>query len=117
LGQYVGNPLNNSFVISGGNITDTSKFLTFGNANSSPDVVCCSLSFAEALGVLTGGLADRPNDVVGSIDNPVTFTLQQATPATPLPAALPLFATGLGALGLLGWRRKRKARVSLLGVA
>jgi hypothetical protein len=30
-------------------------------------------------------------------------------PSTPLPAALPLFATGLGALGLLGWRRKRKA--------
>jgi hypothetical protein len=29
--------------------------------------------------------------------------------AVPLPAALPLFATGLGALGLLGWRRKRKA--------
>jgi hypothetical protein len=29
--------------------------------------------------------------------------------ATPLPSALPLFATGLGALGLLGWRRKRKA--------
>jgi hypothetical protein len=30
------------------------------------------------------------------------------TPEVPLPAALPLFATGLGALGLLGWRRKRK---------
>jgi hypothetical protein len=29
---------------------------------------------------------------------------------TPLPAALPLFATGIGGLGLLGWRRKRKAR-------
>jgi CHRD domain len=28
---------------------------------------------------------------------------------TPLPAALPLFATGLGALALLGLRRKRKA--------
>jgi probable HAF family extracellular repeat protein len=27
---------------------------------------------------------------------------------TPLPATLPLFATGLGALGLFGWRRKRK---------
>ena len=26
---------------------------------------------------------------------------------TPLPAAFPLFAAGLGALGLLGWRRKR----------
>ena len=31
------------------------------------------------------------------------------SPTTPLPAALPLFASGLGALGLLGWRRKRKA--------
>jgi hypothetical protein len=28
--------------------------------------------------------------------------------STPLPAALPLFATGLGAIGLFGWRRKRK---------
>jgi hypothetical protein len=32
--------------------------------------------------------------------------------ATPLPGALPLFATGLGALGLLGWRRKRKVAAS-----
>jgi hypothetical protein len=29
--------------------------------------------------------------------------------STPLPATLPLFATGLGAFGLLGWRRKRKS--------
>ena len=28
---------------------------------------------------------------------------------TPLPAALPLFASGLSALGLFGWRKKRKA--------
>ncbi len=28
--------------------------------------------------------------------------------ATPLPGALPLFGTGLGMMGLLGWRRKRK---------
>jgi PEP-CTERM motif len=30
----------------------------------------------------------------------------------PLPAALPLFASGLGALGLLGWRRKKKAQAA-----
>jgi hypothetical protein len=36
-------------------------------------------------------------------------SLSPAVSATPLPAALPLFAGGLGALGLLGWRRKRKA--------
>jgi hypothetical protein len=38
-----------------------------------------------------------------SFDPPIPTT-------TPLPAALPLFAGGLGALGLLGWRRKRKAQ-------
>jgi len=39
-----------------------------------------------------------------------SFTLEiEAPTATPLPAALPLFATGLGGLGLLSWRRKRKA--------
>jgi len=32
---------------------------------------------------------------------------------TPLPAALPLFATGIGGLGLLGRRRRRKAGTSL----
>ena len=31
---------------------------------------------------------------------------------TPLPAALPLFASGLGALGVLGLRRKRKAQAT-----
>jgi hypothetical protein len=30
---------------------------------------------------------------------------------TPLPAALPLYGTGLGVMGYLGWRRKRKAAV------
>jgi len=48
-------------------------------------------------------------------DPSVTFDLSSTLPNgfplanTPLPAALPLFATGLGALGLLRWRRKRKA--------
>ena len=36
--------------------------------------------------------------------------LAEIASETPLPAALPLFATGLGALGLLGWRRKRTCK-------
>jgi hypothetical protein len=37
--------------------------------------------------------------------------------ATPLPAALPLFATGVGAIGLLGWRRKRKNATAAIAAA
>ncbi|HVG51990.1 MAG TPA: CHRD domain-containing protein [Xanthobacteraceae bacterium] len=31
---------------------------------------------------------------------------------TPIPGALPLFASGLGALGFYGWRRRRKAHAA-----
>ena len=38
-----------------------------------------------------------------------TYNGVSGVSAVPLPAALPLFATGLAGLGLLGWRRKKKA--------
>jgi hypothetical protein len=43
-----------------------------------------------------------------SLSTEGNFTIT-ALSAVPLPATLPLFATGLGALGLLGWRGKKKA--------
>lgn len=45
-------------------------------------------------------------DIVGVGTFNAAFTL--AGVESPLPAALPLFATGLGGLGLLGWRRRKK---------
>jgi hypothetical protein len=42
-------------------------------------------------------------------DMPGTWTIT----TTPLPAALPLFSGGLAALGLFGWRRKRKNGAAL----
>ena len=74
------------------------------------------------------GSADFLNSLdfplIGIFNLPVGFTVNDPdmfivnndflapTAATPLPAALPLFATGLGGLGLLGWRRKRKAQAA-----
>jgi hypothetical protein len=63
------------------------------------DVVFASPFFFDFFG-RQDNYAARPSKVAD-------WTVTAA--ATPLPAALPLFATGLGALGLFGWRRKRKA--------
>ncbi len=49
-------------------------------------------------------------DVASNGTTSNTATVRIDVTATPLPAALPMFASGLGAMGLLGWRRKRKAQ-------
>ena len=54
------------------------------------------------------GQYDDNGETFGFLATPVP-----STPATPLPAALPLFATGLGVMGLFGWRRKRKNAAAL----
>jgi hypothetical protein len=56
--------------------------------------------------------ANQINLITQGTQSGTTFNPVGTTGATPLPAALPLFATGLGALGLLGWRRKRKAALA-----
>ena len=71
--------------------------------------------FLYKFDILTGALLDTINTGVGggnlfgvSVYGELTSGGGGVGNETPLPAALPLFATGLGALGLLGWRRKRK---------
>jgi hypothetical protein len=82
-------------------LTDKAAF----NFNSDPSGVPTPIE---------AGISSTSTDAV--ITENLTMTLVP-TSATPLPAGLPLFATGLGALGLLGWFRKRKVRASLLGAA
>jgi hypothetical protein len=52
---------------------------------------------------------EEPITECGEAGGAVCGHLTAAISPTPLPAALPLFAAGLGAMGLFGWRRKRKA--------
>jgi hypothetical protein len=75
--------------------------------NPNPDGVSWT-PFAEAS---ISGVADIPctqGACIGAeLDAPFTGTSTE----TPLPTTFPLPATGLGALGLLGWRSKRVVRL------
>ena len=67
------------------------------------------LSFFDIFADVSNPLSAVYNSDPTVLTNGVTG---EAVP-TPLPAALPLFATGLGVMGLLGWRRKRKNAAAL----
>jgi hypothetical protein len=58
------------------------------------------------------GTVCSASGVIMAYDQPIQVGTWSVTISaeTPLPASLPLFAGGLGAIGLLGWRRKRKAQ-------
>ena len=55
----------------------------------------------------TCGSGDCSSGTYSGTD-PQYQTLFTPVSATPLPAAMPLFATGLGLVGMFGWRRRRK---------
>ena len=64
-----------------------------------------SITFCAVLPCPTGSGSQK--DFAANFGTPGVWS-SNAT-AVPLPTALPLFATGLAGLGLLGWRRKKKA--------
>ena len=77
-----------------------SPYLIFATYNNG------SIGSGDLLGSAQDGSAlVFDNQVNGPVGTWVVNSLNSA----PLPAALPLFATGLGAMGLFGWRRKRKS--------
>ena len=68
--------------------------------------------------VTISGLQQIMFNVTASTPGDYVRVLTAFSPgATPLPGALPLFASGLGVMGLLGWRRKRKKNVTALAAA
>jgi hypothetical protein len=93
---------------------DSVGFIPIGGPDllDTMNAVFASYDLSTSIGPITGSSFINPphsfSTNVGALDitsaGDATFTAV----VTPLPATLPLFAIGLGALGLLGWRRKRK---------
>jgi fibro-slime domain-containing protein len=72
-------------------------------------------SLALALGLTAGNnysfdlfFAER-HTVASDFAFDTSIELRSPGPDIPIPGTLPLFVSGVGALGLIGWRRKRKA--------
>jgi hypothetical protein len=88
--SYGLNELSSSFLYE---ITDTLSDTTISQASGERFTTL----YSSASGELIRGVAFAPS-----------------VSETPLPSALLLFASGLAGLGLLGWRKKRKASVALV---
>jgi len=90
----------NQFTVSGGVLTGQNYFsCSNSGCDGSPPAY-----------VLT--LDSNTNTYELRYDGTVSLEASTATfaAATPLPATLPLFVTGLGSIAIFGWRRRRKAQ-------
>jgi len=94
--------VSNSFTVTSGVLTAMDFRAQFPIANAIP-----AENFLLTL-ILNPGSEFIANRFGEATDHKVV-SLSATFSQVPLPAALPLFATGLGALGLLSWRRKRRA--------
>jgi hypothetical protein len=97
-----------------GQSNDSTSFLSFNingnplgtNTNFNPPTTVALPSFtdpgtSDVFAITSGG--------TGNLENHVSLITVTDITAAPLPDALLLFATGLAALLLFGWHRKRKA--------
>ncbi|HLH98023.1 MAG TPA: hypothetical protein VKW08_23195 [Xanthobacteraceae bacterium] len=98
----------NDFILSLGGTTLTSGTISY--LDQSKTLLSFNGLSVTSGEVLSLTLERSPGQDNGSITN-LDLTVNETV--TPLPAAFPLFATGLGVIGLVGWNRKRKAREAL----
>jgi len=90
-------PGSSGFVQLGGNVN-------FGNGfNTITLPAFTDLGTSDFFRIVNRGTGSNSEGQISGV------SITQVPSAVPLPAALPLFAAGLGVLGLLGRRRKRKA--------
>lgn len=86
-----------------GNIGD--GFAFDGDPNFTSSYGCAAAIFCDVSDPSDGRTGEWAFDIL-NVNSAVVIPPMSNVP---VPAALPLFGTGLAALGFLGWRRKRKA--------
>lgn len=93
------------------------SYSNFGGVepNNGPSNVYMNIGLLFA-GIANGQWADAALGL-NSASDPIAgyFVEYESVVTTPLPAALPMFLTGLAGFGFLGWRRKRVAAETLPG--
>jgi hypothetical protein len=93
----------------GGGTSHAGSFNVETSANNS-GTITIDLAAANSKTWADASLVLAPNSDGWEAADNMAGSPQGLGVVTPIPAALPLFATGIGAIGLLGWRRKRKAQ-------
>jgi DNA-binding beta-propeller fold protein YncE len=109
-------PTTKAFYVTGNNGTNGTRFFDVITDNGASSTIFQTIGLPTTISAhsitvdpfngdvfvaLAGNLAVNPC--------PTSLGCIEVFAPTPLPTALPLLATGLGAIGLLAWRRKRKA--------
>lgn len=88
-------------------------YTTYYNSGDNAKVAYCLSTYLSCFNSNAIGswiYAGPEYDDVNSPNSPSAQNDYAVFTATPLPPALPLFASVLGGIGLLGWRRKRNAQ-------
>jgi hypothetical protein len=96
-------------------VTTVSGVVSYGT-NGIPGSIWYNANGGPILGITSGAQWIFYGDQSTALYSDLSIEIQSTSSSslgTPLPAALPLFASGLGAFGLLGWRRKRKKAAAI----
>ena len=102
IGEYVGNPAENSFTVLAGSLIN-SVFFSFGSNNTAPAVTGGSL----LLGFTSvAGLTNLPDSISYGEVGSLTYTLVEPT-SVPLPASAWLLVAALAGIGAASRRRKQ----------
>jgi hypothetical protein len=104
LGEYIGNPLSNSWTVSGGTI-QSYNFSSVGSSNFLPAVTDSSLGFFTLPSGKLAGLTNDPDRSLSRLDTRLTF----AAAPIPTPALLP----GLVGMSLALLRKRQAAAVQV----